>query len=152
MTSNRLMPIVLVVLGLALVGAGCGGGDDNKSSSSISKAEYIRKGNAICAAGNKKIEAKAGQVFGTKQKPSEGQLTQFASTVLLPSVEQEVAQLKKLGAPSGDEDKVKAILAAADDGIAKGKQDPLSLTQDKGGPFEKANSLARAYGLTVCGS
>ena len=151
MTSNRLIPLVLVVLGLALVGAGCGGGDD-KSSSSLSKAEFIRKGNAICAAGNKQIEAKAGQLFGTKQKPSEGELKQFASTVLLPSVEKQVAELKKLSPPSGDEDEVKAILDAAQDGIDKGKQDPLSLTQEKGGPFDKANALARKYGLTVCGS
>jgi hypothetical protein len=155
MTPNRLIPLVLVVLGLALVGAGCGGGD-NKSgstgSSSISKTEFVRKGNAICAAGNKEIEAQARKIFGPHKKPSKSETKQFASRVLLPSVQKQVDQIRALGAPAGDEAKVKAILDAAQQGVDKGKQDPLVLMKQNAGPFKKANALARAYGLKVCGS
>jgi hypothetical protein len=156
MTPNRLIPLVLVVLALALVAAGCGSDDNKKSggsSSSISKAEFLRKGNAICAAGNKEINAQGKKLFGSNQKrPSKAKMKQFASTVLIPSVQKQVDQIKALGAPKGDEAQVNAITAAAQDGIDKGKQDPLALTSDKADPFKKANKLAREYGLKACGS
>jgi hypothetical protein len=72
--------------------------------------------------------------------------------VLLPSVEDQVSKIRALGAPKGDEDQVNAILDAADEGVQKGKQDPLSLTKEgSAGPFDKANKLANAYGLKTCG-
>lgn len=148
MPTKRLIQLLVAVLALALVAAGCG-----SSKKSISKAEFDRKGNAICAAGNKEIESKGRAMFANRKgKPSDAELKKFSTEVLIPSVEKQVNQLRDLGAPKGDEDKVKAILDAADEGIQKGKQDPLSLTQEGAGPFEKANKLAKDYGLTVCGS
>jgi hypothetical protein len=157
MTPNRWIPLLLVLLSLAIVGAGCGSNDKNGGtggSSSLSKAEFVRRGNAICAAGNKETEAQGQKLFGgQRKKPSKSQLTQFAATVLIPSVQKQVDQIRALGAPKGDEAKVKAIVDAAQQGIDKGKQNPLALTGQSGGdPFKKANALARAYGLTVCGS
>ena len=46
---------------------------------------------------------------------------------------------------------VEAIVEAAEEGIEKGEEDPTSLTVESGGPFAKANRLAREYGLTACG-
>jgi hypothetical protein len=133
----------------APVAAGCG--SDEKPTPS--KAEFLRKGNAVCAAGNKQIEAEANKRFrGQQSRPSDAELRKFATEVLLPSIEKQVSQLRDLGAPKGDEAKVKAILDAAQQGVDKGKQDPLSLTRDKADPFARANSLARQYGLNVCGS
>ena len=141
--------LVTALLAIALVVGACG--SDEKSAPS--KAEFLRKGNAICAAGNKEIDAAGNKMFkGQKGKPSEAQIKRFATEAALPSIERQVDQLRRLGAPKGDEAKVKAILDAAQQGIEKTKQDPALLAQDKGGPFERANSLARAYGLTVCGS
>ena len=151
--TNRLVPILACLAALALVGAGCGS-DKSSEKSSISKAEFVKKGNAICSQGNKEIEAKGRKVFGgtPNKKPSKAKMKEFASTVLLPSVEDQVNKIRALGAPKGDEAKVKAILDAADEGIQKGKQNPLSLAQEGPGPFQKANKLATAYGLKVCGS
>jgi hypothetical protein len=144
----RLTVVLAALLGLALVAAGCG--SDEKT---ISKAEFLRKGNAICASGNKEIDAGANKIFrNRKSRPSQADIKRFANEVLLPSVERQVKGIKDLGAPKGDEDKVKAILDAADEGIAAGKRDPASLASDNADPFAKANRLARAYGLTVCGS
>ncbi|HKP88601.1 MAG TPA: hypothetical protein VJT75_01385 [Thermoleophilaceae bacterium] len=157
MISKRLLSILLLALGLALTAASCGD-DDNKSddsgSSSISKAEFVKKGNAICAKGNKEIDAQGEKMFGDqKQKPSDADLKKFSEEVLIPSVQKQVDGLRALGAPAGDEDEVNAILDAAQQGIDEGKKDPLALTQDNGDdPFQEANKLAREYGLTVCGS
>lgn len=155
MSTKRLIPLVLAVLAVALVAAGCGSSKKSSSTSSsskITKAEFLRKGNAICAAGNKEINAQGKKIFGKNRKPTKAQLKQFATQVLVPSVEKQVNQIKALGAPAGDEAKVKAILDAADQGVAKGKQDPLVLVKDSGDPFKRANKLARDYGLNVCGS
>jgi hypothetical protein len=161
MHSNRLIPVLLIVPCLALGAAGCGSdkkdsSSTNGSSASISKKEFLRKGNAICAAGNKEINSQGKKLFGTQQKqkkPSKSEMRQFATVVLIPSVQKQVDQIKALGTPKGDEAKVNAILDAAQQGIDESKKNPLVLT-DEGGkdPFKKANKLARDYGLKVCGS
>jgi hypothetical protein len=162
MHSNRLIPVLLIALGLALLGAGCGSSKKDSSttsasksgSASISKKDFLKKGNAICKAGNKQINAQGKKLFGgLKGKPSTSQMTRFTKKVLIPSVQQQVDKIRALGAPKGDEAKVKAIVDAAQQGVEKGKQDPLALAQAKGGgPLTKANKLARQYGLKVCGS
>ena len=148
-------PLVLLacVLAIAPVAAGCGSSKKSESSQTITKAAFLKKGNAICAQGNRDINAGGKRLFGTNRtkKPSTKQLKAFATTVLLPSVESQVNGIRALGAPKGDEATVKAILDAADEGVAAGKKDPLSLTKEGADPFAKANRLARAYGLKVCG-
>jgi hypothetical protein len=149
---TKTISILVCFLAAGLLAAGCGSSDKSGEKSSITKAEFVKKGNAICAQGNKKIEAQGQKLFGPNKKPSKAKLEEFASTVLLPSVEDQVNKIRALGAPKGDEAKVKAILDAADQGVQKGKQDPLSLTNEGADPFAKANRLAKAYGLKVCGS
>jgi hypothetical protein len=151
---TKTISILVGVLAAGLIAAGCGSSDKSGEKSSITKAEFVKKGNAICAQGNKEIETQGQKVFGKdpNKKPSKAKLEEFANTVLLPSVEDQVNKIRALGAPKGDEAKVKAILDAADQGIQKGKQDPLSLTNEGSDPFADANRLAKAYGLKVCGS
>jgi hypothetical protein len=151
MNNRYLVALLLAALALAAVGAGCGSSSKSKSST-ISKADFLRKGNAVCSNGTKEINAAGSKIFvSKKKKPTRQQVLKFAKTVLLPSVESQVNGIRALGAPKGDEGKVKAILAAADQGIAKSKQDPVSLTKRGPGPFKKANTLAKAYGLKACG-
>jgi hypothetical protein len=52
--------------------------------------------------------------------------------------------------PHGETQEVEAIITAAEEAIEKGEEDPASLVTDSGGPFTKANKLAREYGLTAC--
>ena len=151
---TKITSILVCVLAAGLLAAGCGSSDKSGEKSSITKAEFVKKGNAVCAQGNKEIDAAGKKLFGKdpNKRPSKAKLEEFATTVLIPSVEDQVSKIRALGAPKGDEAKVKAILDAADQGIQKGKQDPLSLTNEGSDPFAKANKLAKAYGLTVCGS
>jgi hypothetical protein len=46
---------------------------------------------------------------------------------------------------------VKAIVDAAEEGVDEVEENPTSITAENGGPFAKANRLAREYGLTTCG-
>ena len=156
MLTKRLLLSLVAVLVLALVAVGCGSDkkESSKSKPAITKAEFLRKGNAICTAGNKQIDAKGKKFFaGQKSKPSEAQLKKFATEVLIPNVQQQVDGIRALGSPPGDKAKVKAILDAADQGLAKSKQDPAAIASEGSqDPFARANKLAREYGLKVCGS
>jgi hypothetical protein len=76
----------------------------------------------------------------------------LASAAALPPLEKEVQKLKALGAPSGDEAKVEAILAALGEAVEAGKENPQSLLVAEQTPFNRANALAKAYGLRICAS
>ena len=142
-------PLILV-----LVAAGCGSSSKSTSTTpAISKAEFLKKGNAICKKGNQQINQVAHKVFpNRKARPSRAQVTKFATGTIIPSVQSQINGVKALGAPKGDEAKVNAIITTAQAALDKAKKDPILLTGGKHDPFAKSNKLAKAYGLTVCGS
>jgi hypothetical protein len=137
--------VLTAILSLGLVAAGCGGGDDN-----LTKAEFLKQGNAICKKGNDQIDKAAEQTFG-KKRPSEAELNTFANDTLIPVVETEIDGIRDLNPPSADEDQVNAIVDEAQSALDRGKEDPTLLTNEKSDPFKKANQLANDYGLTECG-
>jgi hypothetical protein len=149
--SKRLFALSAAVFALVLVAAGCGSGSD-----SISKQEFITKADAICKKGNDQINseinayAKKVGLSGNTQ-PTDAQATEIANTILIPSVQSQHDDISDLGAPSGDQDQVDAILSAVQDGIDQAKSDPTGLLQSNDTTFAKANQLAKDYGLTVCG-
>ena len=139
-------PLILV-----LVAAGCG--SSSKSTPALTKAEFLKKGNAICKKGNDQISQVANKAFPkSKGKPGQAQLTKFATDTVIPSVQGQISGVKALGAPQGDEAKVNAIVTTAQAALDRAKKDPVLLTSNKNDPFAKSNKLAKAYGLTVCGS
>jgi hypothetical protein len=144
--------LMLPVLTLALGGCGSGGAE---STSSLTKAEFLKKGNAICATGGEEIN-KAYEEFSRKhvaggKTPSKALLDKAAAEIVLPVREKEVRALRALGAPSGQEERVDVMLAAWEEGIEKGEKDPNSLR--KAGPefaFYKSYSMGIDYGLKKC--
>jgi hypothetical protein len=142
---------VLPCLIAAALLAGCGGGDDSSSTSTqaaLSKSEFLKQGNAICAKGNQATNKIANQTFTQNQQPTQAQLQQF-TTQVTPIIQGEIDGIKALGAPAGDEQQVNAILDDAQSALDKAKQDPSVFAN--GDPFKKANQEAKAYGLTACG-
>jgi hypothetical protein len=138
-------------LGLGLVLAACGGSDD----SSLTKAEFVKQGNAICKKGAQEINAgfeKVAKTIPKNQQPSQAQLEKFANDTLIPSVQGQIDDIRALDPPSGDEDQVNALLDSAQEALDKVKQDPSLAVGGKSDPFKKANQQAKAYGLTVCGA
>jgi hypothetical protein len=140
------------LVGIALVLAGCGGGDDK----GLSKADYIKQADAICQKGddatNKALQA-ALQALGT-DKPTDEQQAKLAADVAVPNVETQLTALKALGKPKDGGDEVDAMVKALEDATAKVKADPTLLTNDGSSesPFADANAKAKAFGLKVCGS
>ena len=159
------IPLALAALAAAgaLFVAGCGGGDDSSSTTASSASgatgasgtaltteEFLKQGNAICAAGNKDTQQAAEQTF-TGQKPTQAQVEQFAS-VLVPSVQSQIDAISALTPPADLADQVSTFLDDAQSALAKVKADPsLLLANDSDGPFADVNAQAKQIGLDECG-
>jgi ABC-type lipoprotein release transport system permease subunit len=143
------IPVLLLgsVLAVGLIGAGCGGGDDDSdTTTSLTKAEWIAKADAICQQGNQEINQAAQQQFGN-QKPTAAAVQRFATGTALPNTQTQVDKIRALGAPSGDEDQVNEILDTVQADIDKAK----SAGDIEDSTFADGNALAKQYGLKVCG-
>lgn len=140
---------------MVLVLTGCGSGGGTESTSSLTKAEFLKKANVICAKGGEEIN-QAYEEFSRKhvaggKTPSEALLDEAAAEIVLPVRKREIRLLRALGTPSDSEQRVEAMLTAWEEGIEKGEEDPNSLR--KAGPefaFYKSYSMGIDYGLTKC--
>jgi hypothetical protein len=154
--SKGLVALVVGSLAIALIVAGCGGsGDGEVSTSSLSKAEFIKKADAACTRGNKRVEADFATFikkthFQLSENPTKAEVDSLLHTVVIPAVEREVAEIRALGAPSGDEERIEAILVAVEEGIETAEKNPKIALENTSIAFGIAQRLAKEYGLQVC--
>jgi predicted lipid-binding transport protein (Tim44 family) len=158
--SKRLIALLFGVLAVALV-AGCGGGDSSsgdstESASSLTKAEFIKQADKICAESNESINAEAEEFAKENEIDTEKATTaeqeEVVSDVVAPAIREQAEEIDELGAPSGAEDEVAEIVAAVESGADEAEATPDVLVEGKGGgPFKEASKLADSFGLKVCG-
>jgi hypothetical protein len=153
--SKRLIAALFGVLAIALV-AGCGSSDDTSSDSdsALSKAAFIKQGDAICTKGDQQIETEANEFAEENdvdtEKPTKAQQEEVISTVVAPAIRQQAEEIADLGAPSGDEETIEAMVAAVGRGADELEEDPGAVLDGKN-PLQEGSKLARAYGFTSCG-
>lgn len=151
---NARSKILLVMMMSAFVFAfatGCGDdsdadGEDSDASattvttSSLSKAAFIKKANAVC------------EQERTKILNSTAPLPKGVMAVYVPAYESLIVGVRDLGAPSGDEAEVEAFLAAMQEDTESleklaPKVKSFGETED---PFKDSAALAKKYGLSRC--
>ena len=146
---GRVVASIIGVLVVLAVGVGCGGGDDD----SLSKAEFVKQADEICARKeaekNKDLEA-AFQKAGKEGKSGKKVEEELVTGTALPPISEMTEELKDLGAPSGEEDQVDAMIKALEEEIEKIEGDPASVLAGTSGGFDKANQLAQKMGLKAC--
>ena len=149
--------VALVVLG---VGVGCGGSDE--TTSDITKAQFVKKANFICADYKGKRLAAAEKEFNPKQRQGphtvgakateefEAELRELGDKLLqeklLPLTAQQLEELESLGAPAGDEEKVEQML----DNLGKAVEELEGENFEgliAGNQFDAFESEAEKYGL-----
>lgn len=151
-------PIALIaaVIAAAMLAAGCGGGgDDSSSSSSISKEEFAAKADAICKDGTTRMQKAIFAALKDKRsltKMSQSEQEKIVATVIVPSVKREVKELRALGVPDGDDEKVDAMIGALEEGVETAESNPEAVTSSSDAVFGIASRLAAEYGLEACGS
>ena len=155
---SKSLAVIAALAAFALVVAGCGDSDDSTtdSTASLTKAAFIKQGNAICAAGNQEIEEGFEEFAEEKnlnqnKEPSKAELTEASETILIPAVSDQIDELRALGTPEGDGGKADQLLTNAEEVLEEGEEDPVSLTEEGSGGFTEVNKESREYGLTVCG-
>jgi hypothetical protein len=82
--------------------------------------------------------------------PTKAEIAKLGKETVIPTKQRELDQIRVLGAPSGQEAKVKARLDEQQSVLDKVREDPsLYTSKDEKDPF--AGKLARDYGLKLCG-
>lgn len=144
---------------------GCGGGSQGDAgqitvtTGSLTKDEFAKQANEICRKArhqySRAFKGKAelvNQELAQADPAEQAQLARAAQQRLVdnitsPHFEDLIDQISSLGAPSGDEESVTDMLSALQQGIEDLQAHPAKLLEL---PFERASSLARAYGLDTC--
>lgn len=154
MSNRAIVLLVGALMTMVLVAAGCGSDEED----SLTKAEFVKKANAICTAGNKEIE-KGIESFVKENSPGGGrltdaQLTEGAEDFVIPSLRKQVDGIDALGTPSEDGEQAEELVEAAKDALGEVEDEPALAVPQTGdpNPFAEANELARDYGLDVCGA
>jgi hypothetical protein len=153
---KRLFALFAGVLAIAAVAAGCGSSDDSGSTASLSKAQFVKQGNAICRKGNAKIEAEFEEFaddhhLQENKKPSKPVLEEATEEILVPWISNQVEEIRALGTPEGDEGEVDEILSGAEEAVEEARAEPATFAEGESAKLKEVNKEAREYGLTVCG-
>ena len=151
-------------MAIALPVAGCGGdGTEGEATSagdrgavrasSLTKAQFIKRADAICAAGRKRWETEFGAYLDRNSKSLGAALRDHApkiiNTIFVPAYQGQIDRTRSLGAPSGDGEEVGSILAAMQRVVDEAGEQPRKFMRGTD-PFAGASRLAKAYGFKVC--
>jgi hypothetical protein len=141
--------VLLCTLPLALLGAACGGDDDGGER--LTQEEFEEQGNAICQAGNERIEeAFTDAGFGEEEPPAE-EVEAFVDDELIPSIERQIDELRDLNPPEDVEDDFADLLDDAEsalDNVRDMSAEEIVSSEDD--PFEDVNERSAELGLTAC--
>lgn len=159
MRGWRAILVLAGALAVAVIGIGCGSSSDGSTevtaSADVEKPTYIKKADAVCKQANIRIEdgwedfVKGRGGDPNKAFEEEGAEDDFATTVVLPGKQWQVDHMAELEAPEEDQKEVEAILAAYQEGIDVGEEDPSKVTSSQG-VFKYAAKTAEDYGLREC--
>jgi len=152
---------IAVAVLLLVVGVGCGGGSE--TTSDVTKAQFVKKANLICAEFNGQRLAAAEEEFNPKQregshtigspatKALEAELEVLGEELLMekmiPSLRREQEKIESIGTPSGDEATIEKIL----DNMKKGTDEVEEEGYNgvSGDEFDAFERELKAYGV-VC--
>lgn len=153
----------LVMLLTIVVGYGCGGGDDSSGSGGttadgtssgapLSKAAFIKQGDAICEKVPARYQEEATKLGEQAQKqgkpkPSTAEVNLKAA---VPPLDSAIEELEGLTPPSGDEDEAEAIVDALEVAAEGLEAKPTSELSGPKSPFAEFQKLTREYGFKLC--
>jgi hypothetical protein len=147
---------MLAILGT--ISVGCGGGDDEGSgvattvaASSITKAQFVKKANAICQKGKAQLAGGLAAFVKLHEKePVEDTAVIAAKTILRPNLQAQVDQIRTLGAPRDDVAEIEAFSVALLNGIDQIVIKESSTTQESMQLLRPAGNVALKYGIDQC--
>lgn len=153
---------IAVAMLLLVVGVGCGGGSDD-TTSDITKAQFVKKADFICADYKSKRLAAAEKEYNPKQRQGshtvgskateelEAELRELAEKLLhettIPLIRTQQEKLEALGAPAGDEEKVEQMLDNMEKATGELEEKGFEAVV-AGDQFDQFEKEAEKYGLS----
>jgi len=134
-----------VALGLTLFLAACGSGGGEE----LTKADFVRKGNAICGKWQQERAKRVGEVSTRFKPPYTSHEKETAILFLLRPYETTIEELKELSPPSGQEKEVGAMIKAMEKGVGRMHANPTAAVNSIK-TFQDSNRKAEANGLKEC--
>ena len=141
-------------VGAAAAVAACGGDDDK----GLSKAEFVKRANAICAQANARGEQLAKTAFRNPARPRPEELQAVLREAVTVN-RKVISDLRALKPPEADRSQIDAILAAGErsttayEQASRSPQASAELFEKTGTPQDpsaEADRLAGQYGLSEC--
>lgn len=140
---------IACLLSSCLLAAGCGGGDDEAS---ISKAEFVKQANALCAASQKKMQrevaASIKEAFGKK---SSGAPAPSTEEVVSKRFQEQIDGIEDLNAPSNYEQQAEEVVAAMQRVADEAEESPAQFRRKAPVLYATSQRTAEKYGLDSCG-
>jgi len=130
---------------------GGGDGDGGSGGAPLSKAAYVKQGDAICEKVPTRYSKtlteleKEDKATGKKTSPAEANLK-----AAVPPLYTAAEELEGLTPPSGDEAKAEAIVAALESAAKGLEAKPTSELSGPKSPFAEFQKLTREYGFKGC--
>jgi hypothetical protein len=152
----RLNALLAVGLATVVALAGCGGsGSADTTAAAISKAEFIKKADAICAKGQKRSQselnafAKENNASGAKE-PTTAEWAEIGTQILVPALQRQLDEVRQLGSPAKDEEQIDEYLDQSEEAIEKLEEDPGE-AKSPSKLLADAHKTIKGYGFKVCG-
>lgn len=136
-------PVRTFVLALAVVVPVAACGVDGASSPT--KSDFLTKGNAVCRRMNDRLK----QLGEHVPLDSEAKAGAYLKEKMAPVQRKAISDLRALGYPEGDRDRLDAMYRKVDDLIDRIEKDPVAVMNDRQ-LNASVNQEFRDYGLTTC--
>lgn len=150
--------LAAATLAALLLAIGCGSSSDPEvtvQTGSLSKAEFIEKADAICAAARSEFETKYASFFKAheadfkKKQSATATLDEAIQSTIAPNLTKEIEQISELGAPSAYAPKVASFLNTLQSQLQEVEDEPTKVSATPY-PFKKTEDVASKAGLNGC--
>jgi hypothetical protein len=138
---------------LGLLVAGCGGSGDDEGAS---RADFVRQANAVCFKANSKAGSSIVSTYDlakVRESNSESEAIDFEVNlfvpILLKDAESQMEGIAALEVPSGEEEKVEALLGSYKAWVKKADTVPLKIVIAND-IYNSAREMAGKMGLDKC--
>jgi hypothetical protein len=147
MTQKSFLLAVAAVVAAVILGCG-----SDSETTSLTKAQFLKKANAICTNTSSQLsetfQRTAEETNGGQAGEGVAEKRQAFGEEISAGVQTMMDELSELGAPAGDEQKIEEILDAYGRSSEQIEEDvALFLT---GKALDKPDQLAAAYGIKGC--
>jgi hypothetical protein len=148
---------ILAIVGFAAVAAlwaGCGGGSDETgstadSTATLTKAQFVKKADAVCAERKKEwnteLAPQRKELQAADGSINEAKVEELIEGSLVPLMKTELQKLEALGAPAGDEKTVNAMMENRSKAIADIEADSAAISSSES--LTAFATEAREYGV-----